>query len=289
MALIARNEVVSFFAARAAEVGASIPESQLDLLPPHSLHRLLRGDAGVFEGTDEFLATGLPSAHCERYFRVLLCPDGLASDVQGRALPDHVPLRAPGIFDWVTLALNELRGLNQTAWHYIQDWIRVIVWVERIGKGDGVEVTSVSIPLLPSAVFVGKKIIRHIPPRHLLSSVSYYAIQENLYHEALHQQLTYHAIVKDLFTQSPQDMPHVQIPWRGVSWPVDRALHAAWVYQGLERFRRAMQGKSGQNELLRHADNAASAKRYLMHQLENRPKDFTPAGAELIEELRCTS
>jgi hypothetical protein len=123
----------------------------------------------------------------------------------------------------------------------VQTWTSLLVWLTHdrtYPTGD--LVTSVAIPGLPHCTFLSHKALRHIPPQEIFPVASPYALAENLYHEALHQELS--ATLRWLPSfdgYSAHDLPTlIDIPWRGAKWPHDRVLHAAWIYARLIPFRK---------------------------------------------------
>ena len=224
---------------------------------------------------------------------MLLSAVGPCSEVFG-ALPldGHVPIRAPGINRWIVAALTELGEKAPRHLELIQSWCSMIVWLTRDdNEPPRVGLTSVALPSLPHCTFVSTKAIRHIPPSVILPVVGMYGLQENLFHEALHQQLSATLVFEPLLEEGWHDAPGVHIPWRATTWPVDRALHAAWVYHHLASFRaeelaRSRDGGSAEKAALVGAhQDALQADRYLVAALQEHRAQFGPRRAALLDAL----
>jgi hypothetical protein len=136
---------------------------------------------------------------------------------------------------------------------------------------------------------VTKKIIRHIPPVRILPVVSFYGIQENLFHEALHQQLTAYIIASDDLLKPAAPNHKIHIPWRNTEWPLDRALHAAWVYRGLLAFRKRMVDvtptKMLRTVITESYRESEQALLFLKGALLNHVEHFGDSGVNLIESF----
>lgn len=72
----------------------------------------------------------------------------------------------------------------------------------------------------------------HIAPATIFPKKSIYALAENLYHESIHQELSFKLLSSDIFIEDfePATSVKIEIPWRKTVWEVDRVLHAAYVY-----------------------------------------------------------
>ncbi|CAM3930130.1 aKG-HExxH-type peptide beta-hydroxylase [Paracoccus yeei] len=152
-------------------------------------------------------------------------------------LGGHKAVRSTGIFSWVDEALADLQRYNPEALSHIVNWCRLFVWVSRVASEIN-EVTSVAIPSIPYCIFISKKAIRHIPPKTVIQHVGLYALQENIFHECCHQELTSYLTLNSLLVQERSAVnEQVFIPWRSTHWPIDRAIHAAFVYSRLSWFR----------------------------------------------------
>lgn len=152
----------------------------------------------------------------------------------------HLALSVPGLSEWNVNALTLLSSLSNDAYATTKDWTSLFVWLapDEDNPPDNV-LTSVAIPSLPHCSFFSVKALRHIPARHVFDGASLYALAENIYHESLHQQLNASLIFDEktkVFSEESK-LNKVHIPWRDVHWELDRVLHAAWVYSGLQLFR----------------------------------------------------
>ena len=135
--------------------------------------------------------------------------------------------------------------------------------------------------------------IRHLPPKHIMPEVNFYGVQENLFHEALHQQLSALIIQQDVLKEAPSTAPAVHIPWRGVDWPIDRVMHAAWVYFGLQELRLARLKRQGDSPefikaLKAATENGVTVLTYLIDYLIKYSYLFTPIGQAAIRRLKVT-
>jgi hypothetical protein len=295
--LISREAAVDFYATRARELGWKIPQDIIASLPPALCYWLLKGDEarpGIkgLSSAEEF-ALGFQCPEIERVGSVLLSVQGLETEIQASLpLHGHRPVAAPGILRWIHLALAELSDFAPEAYLFIQDWCSLVVWLEREPeRRDVTELTSTSLPMLPFASFVSKKMIRHLPPKHIMPAVNYYGIQENLFHEALHHQLSAFIIQQAVLSKPPADAPKIPIPWRGVSWPIDRVLHAAWVYSGLQDLRRKRLANPVDDQAFNKAlgtatEDGAVALEFLANCLMRNRSAFTGAGQAVIESLQ---
>jgi hypothetical protein len=152
------------------------------------------------------------------------------------------------------------------------------------------ELTSVALPILPHCSFITNKAIRHIPPNIIIPAVNYYALQENLFHEATHQQLSATLIFEEILTTDGPPPEVIEIPWRKTRWPVDRALHAAWVYRKVSSMRKdeiergPEGGKAVEVVLSQALDEGERALIYLLKALEPHYGAFTSRGQEILEQ-----
>lgn len=203
-------------------------------------------------------------------------------------LDGHVPLDVPGLAEWLREAMDALRAVDPDAATFTQAWCSLVVWVAPdAARPPKAVLTSVAVPTLPHCTFLSVKSLRHIPARHVHEGASLYALAENLYHEALHQQLSASLVFAD-HEASPiaLNRTRVTIPWRdGAAWRLDRVVHAAWVYAHLQRLRlRALSSGSVVTDERRLVEQAAAESApkldYLLAELRRSPT--------LAEPLRTT-
>ncbi|WP_420093897.1 aKG-HExxH-type peptide beta-hydroxylase [Comamonas testosteroni] len=178
--------------------------------------------------------------------------------------------------------------------HYIRDWITAVHWVEQDPEKPGPLLTSSTFPALPHCAFLSTKAKRHIPPNIVLEADSGYALFENLYHEALHQQLSTTILFTDSIASafSSSTCTKISVPWRGSSWEPDRVLHATFVYSGLLRLRREAAIAENQVpmelDLMNAVKEAHQALTYLIEQFTHVRPAFSDAGQQLVDEvLHC--
>ena len=145
--------------------------------------------------------------------------------------------------------------------------------------------------MLPHCTFVTPKALRHIPPNSVLARDSRYALRENLFHEALHQELAASLLHEDFLAQDywSSDAQKVPVPWRGGAWEPDRVLHAVYVYLHLLPMRREELRRASSMEerawLTQALDGGLGALRYLLTHLGGCKYIFSKAGVSLLEEL----
>ena len=291
--MINREDAIAFFLNLAEERGLTTEISAVKLLPPLLCRKLLLKDDILSGASEAELFVGHSDLGGFFYRSLYLSPGGFVESVQKQLpLEHHLPVRAPGIYRWITLALDELQDFNPEAFNVILAWCSVIVWLRRDERClETTELTSTSIPVVPFATFVSRKIIRHIPPKTILPVVSYYGIQENLFHEALHQQMTFFIISGGAFISDLHHDDRILIPWRNCDWAIDRVLHAAWVYKGILWMRRhRVEHLDGLSNTLRTAlvesiSEADDALHYLASELKIRRHLFTPSGVDLIDKI----
>ena len=293
--MINRQEVVDFYERRSCELGWKLPRSQIDSLPSALVHKILLGEGPHTTDTGGSYTrhvVGFDDATVETWGTLALSVRGFAEGIQNSLpLEGHKPIGAPGVLRWIRLALDELATIDQESVSFIQEWCSVIVWIERRKeRPDVVELTSTSIPILPFATFVSKKFIRHLPPKHILPVVNFYGIQENLFHEALHNQLASYLIIHNAFLRSPSDSPMIHIPWRKAEWPMDRVLHAAWVYSNLLEFRRRrlrifFDSEKFLTTLAQLSNDAELSLRYLTKELNRNRSVFSQKGTTVLDRI----
>ncbi len=288
--MINRESVVELFRVEAIRRG--MRKELVDILPslpPYLLHLLIHEKKlpSHVESQDE-LFLGQGDSGAIRFKKILLSPLGVKCQEE-LPLNGHESLNAPGIFRWICIALEDLEHHQPHAFEFIQNWCSAIVWLRRKADASVTEITSASIPSLPLCTFISRKAIRHIPPKIILKEIGLYGLQENLYHEALHHQLTCFLLFEDILHTPPAESPHVSIPWRNAKWPLDRVFHAAWVYGGLHKFRSNALSWS-KNPTVRHSINeglreGAKSGAYLLSEMKRHSSFFSPRAFEVMENI----
>jgi hypothetical protein len=295
--MLERCQVVGQYKALAARAGL-LSETQLgwlNHLPPYLCHLLIQEKpAKARLASLEHAFTGLTTHRGERFGDILLSYDGVEEGLYTRLpLDGHLPAKAPGLYRWIKLALEELAIKDSARYAFIQSWCSMIVWLmEDSDDPPETELTSVALPALPHCTFLTYKAIQHIPPKVIIPAITLYGLQENLFHESLHQQLSATLIFEDILTGSADMAPPVPIPWRATVWPVDRALHAAWVYGNVLGLRQAEieRGPEGgervRQTLSRAYDEGRAALAHLVAALDKHRDSFTVRGQAILETVR---
>jgi hypothetical protein len=198
-------------------------------------------------------------------------------------------------FESLHKAMLDAISLMQTAWparaSYTTQWISIVQWVAQGPLGIGQLLTSSTFPAFPHCAFMSKKAMRHIPPNIVLESSATYALLENLFHEALHQQLSssllFLASIRDEYDS--RKCSKIEVPWRGSAWEPDRVFHATFVYSQILNLRidaiKFGIQLPNQHSMLIVAKEALLALEYLYSQLSTVRQIFSSEGLSLFEEV----
>ena len=188
-------------------------------------------------------------------------------------------------------AVSTLGKLWPSRQLYICDWISWVQWVEQDPANPGPLLTSSTFPALPHCAFMSTKAQRHIPPNLVFASDSQYALFENLFHEALHQQLSSTILFLDSIRPdfTSNESRKIPVPWRGQAWEPDRVLHATLVYGELLNLRldactkgiEIAQGFTAEAAI----QDARSSLVYLCAQFDQVREVFTESGQRLVDEV----
>lgn len=208
-------------------------------------------------------------------------------------LAGHTPLKVPGMCDWLLSAFEVLEMLDSEALQFVKQWCSMIMWVAPNADAPPETVlTSVAIPTLPHCTILSVKSLRHIPAKHVYEGASTYALAENIFHEALHQQLSASLLfgAKLMTDADAANVRSVLIPWRNASWEIDRVIHAAWVYSNLQKLRkRALsmpQVFGSEIEIVKKAENESRPKlQFLRTTLETVQRLLPPASRQIVEQV----
>ncbi len=186
-----------------------------------------------------------------------------------------------------------LAELDQDCANHIAAWMTALVWLSYDVSASYSQLTSSSFPILPHCAFVTDKANRHIPPDTVVDRDSIYFLAENLYHEALHLELSATLLLTDVVSDSYEssEARRIQIPWRGQSWEPDRIVHAAYVYANILRLRikavRAGVIEPGLGESA--METGLGALKYLSSKLDNCGEMFTDQGKDLLLDIKRQS
>ncbi len=185
--MLDRAEVILAYKRLAQEKQRADPsvDRLIEQLPPYLCYQLLRGgewDSISSNGCDAW--TGMNDFKPAVWQGLVLSERGIESGLLCQLqLNGHGPIGAPGIFRWLTLALEELAAKDPERFSYIQTWTSLVVWLLRdLHFPSEKQLTSVSIPIFPHCTFVTEKALVHIPPKTIVPAVTLYALQENLFH-----------------------------------------------------------------------------------------------------------
>ncbi|MEZ5421759.1 MAG: HEXXH motif-containing putative peptide modification protein [Pyrinomonadaceae bacterium] len=192
----------------------------------------------------------------------------------------------------VTAAIKLLGEINEEYLSLLRQWTSLIVWLDRKNNFPGTLLTSSTFPNFPHCTFVTHKSMQHIPPNNVLGFASSYALAENLFHEALHQQLAALLLHRDILTPtySSETTSKIDVPWRGGAWEPDRVFHATYVYSKVlllrqERFQIDNLNPVERQWLERAIIDGTQALNYLRSALKEYSAIFTPNGSALLDAV----
>jgi hypothetical protein len=217
-------------------------------------------------------------------------------------LPSHRELKTSSLRnEALTRALSILRSTDINAYSLTKEYCHHIHWMELrpefINQDD--RITSASFPGQPFHIYISNKALLHIPPNSLFSEPSFFALAENIFHEAIHQKVNQQILTGEIFSEhfDSRTAPKIHIKWRSGQalrnqyWEIDRTLHAACVYSGLIELRKKVlqQELSGEERAVFMAAlaPAGACNEFLLAQLQRVEfkNYFKPKGLELICEL----
>lgn len=149
--------------------------------------------------------------------------------------------------------------------------------------------------MLPYVVFISDKALSALPPHTNVGQDSYRFLAENIAHEATHNMVNMHIAEKNIFAPhyNAQTSPKVVAVWHKEphpEWPVDRALHATFVYNEVLSMRlRELADETCapfEREGIRNAATSGfGALRHLAATLPLHRDQFTEEGVDLLEML----
>ena len=237
--MLTRSQVVSKYKKLRTSLGETQTATEIEKLPP-ALCRALILDlvtpslvrspyTGVRRESIKWLSAG------KDYVGLYLGSE-TPPIVANLPLAGHkITVGARHFFPYIRKSLDLLASFDPKLVEYIGQWTSLIIWTEREPSYAGTLLTSSTFPMLPHCSFLSSKALQHIPPNNVLGYVSQYALAENLYHEALHQELSAYLLHEDILKSSynSTDTAKIEVPWRGGSWEPDRVFHAVYVYSRL--------------------------------------------------------
>jgi hypothetical protein len=191
-------------------------------------------------------------------------------------------------------ALEELRLYHPTAFETVSQFTSMLVWLEPgRTQGGGGAFSSTSFYELPHCTFLCDLALFHIPSNVVFRLPSVYALQDNLYHEALHQRLIATIRCRDILDgrRAVERCPRIWIPWRRVYWTLEHSLQGGFVYLHLalmraERCARALEGENPRT-LRQAVSEAQSAATHLVKALVKRRAWFGRTGKRLLDEMQA--
>jgi len=184
-------------------------------------------------------------------------------------------------------ALEVLQQLNPPCCDLVAKYVSSINWVD-VYPGSGEQLlTSSSFPATRGEVFISKKATRHIPPDIVLDEGCSYFLAENLYHEALHQELNGLLLDRNYLASSynAEVAARIDVPWRGQMWQPDRIVHALYVYRHLVPLRQAASSSNLAPMLNLAIERGNMAVQVLSNRLPKCQMVFSLAGEHLYDWL----
>jgi hypothetical protein len=229
---------------------------------------------------------------------------GLAWGVSGisPSLHDYVPIAGHSVTGYSEARAKVLEGalmlLGDLSDNYLDtvcDFIGLVLWLEYDPrKGDAEQLIASSFPGLPHCVVATDSAAQAIIPNDGLQGLSPWALAESLYHESLHQVLSATVLQDEIFVESfnAASAPKIRAEWRNADWPLDRGLHALFVYAGLSRMRRKLMAldrlDGAERETLSRAHSESShIAGLLAAQMDRHRAVFTAQGDRLLVEIQA--
>jgi hypothetical protein len=292
---LARADVVRAYSSKRPVLnpaGFSLP-NEIEMLPPfllYSLHHSLKPPSGMralFTGSD---AAVLELVTKDKMPSLLLCKSGL----------DPCILRDLDLtqYSQVEPSVNFARMLKQAVEsldsyphvdQMIRDWTSMLVIINPDQPDSWL--SSASFYSFPHCTFLTELAARFLPDQHIVSRPEIYCLQENLYHESLHQFLF------RFMQQCPcfkSDMDNVRTAvihpsWHtNVSWALEHALQVCFVYGHVARMRLLAINKVSQAHrgvLKSAADVACKHTTELTNALMSFSDFFTEIGLFIVADL----
>lgn len=158
------------------------------------------------------------------------------------------------------------------------------------------QITSITLPGLPYISLISDKAYVHAPPSLILDEPNVVILAENIIHEATHQWVNLNLIDNDILSNqySAEDSPKIEIPWRSKAfyprdkqWPVDRCLHAAFVYNVVHEFRSDIHSRRSDISPYNESMIASAKKnaRYLTNKMIKHTDTFTRKGLKIMQQF----
>lgn len=182
-------------------------------------------------------------------------------------------------------ALATLPELTPEGADLVKKFLNQVVWVAP--KSQGSIFSSTSFYELPGHIFFTRLFSRHIAPDVVFSAPVVYAVQENLYHEAIHQQLIAAMEQEDILHRRlvEQERPKIYAAWRDQNWDLEHAIQAFAVYEKVMGLRAAQNEREPAKELAYGAQIASQAADALAREILAKKHYLTVAGLQLFENF----
>ena len=128
--------------------------------------------------------------------------------------------------DLIEEAFEFLDSYFPYAYCKVFDWTSLVIWLELFPYSNTDLITSSTFPHFPHCTFLSDKALRHIPPTSISSVDQVYSLAENIFHEALHQELSSTLVFRDIFAEqySSSQAKKIKVPWRQQYWEPDLHL-----------------------------------------------------------------
>ena len=272
----------------------------LDDLAPYACRRLLYGESVSDLACVQMAFTGIPNVALHFFDsegRSIAVVEGsyLIPTICALPLDGHRLSSTSNHVSFIREALNYLRDFFPIFHRKVMEWTSLVVWLELSPFVTTTLITSSTFPHFPHCTFLSDKALRHIPPNSVGEGELLYAFAENLFHEALHQELTNTLVFADILKPEYQSSgaKKIDVSWRQQRWEPDRVFHAAYVYAHLLKMRqRALSSHfmvGDQKIWLASAlIDGEDALRNLLEKLDRCGDVFTKIGLEWVSRMRCS-
>ena len=296
---ISLDETVSHYGALASGLKQSSPvHSYLPELPPFLCRQLLYEQDVCDLSSIPMAFAGIPNVQL-RFFRSkhrsIAVIDGayLIPTMNCLPLNGHRLSTKPSRLKLINEALDLLDSYFPYAHCKVFDWTSLMIWLELSPYVKASLVTSSTFPHFPHCTFLSDKALRHIPPNSISDVSQIYSLAENIFHEALHQELSSALVFCDILTQQYKSSKAraIKVPWRRQYWEPDRVLHAVYVYTNLLLLRHDalsynFMSKDQRSWLALAQADGEEALKYLLLKLEQRGDVFTERGRDAVDRMR---
>lgn len=293
--LLSRDEAVEIYRQRALTIAPTYA-AESSRFPPLLCRNLLTAKPVELKRWSPFLGYGRPRT------RTLTCKGRemlVVADFDVSELLLNVPITAhfgaveqvEALIGRTESAINLLASIPDcNLLTTVFDWTSMVVWLTCSVGANQSALTSSTFPSLPHCTFLTTKALRHLPPLNIADDDQDYCLAENLYHEALHQQLSTTFALSDCVSANYDcaGAVRIEVPWRGQQWEPDRVVHAVYVYAHLIRLRSiALTVEVGPKAFLESAlSGGFEALEFLTDSLDECRPMFSEAGLQTFEAVQ---